>query len=147
MAVDPRHASARQAHRDALRQGVEEIHAKNGGVSHIGGYCNNSNCDVRQVLIRVKDFGGLSFGEVRCPACQSLLLLGDWEHEVNVASWGEYQRIEERLARDNVAQQIFAETHSSYGFVQLDLSAYQFTLDQLAERFRARDAGKNTAAQ
>src|SRR6266446_3959820 len=81
-----------QRHREELQQLIAAARSRQGIVhftGYIGGYCNRTGCDVRQVLVRVKHYQE-TITEIRCPSCRSLLLLGDHEHGVKVATTEEH---------------------------------------------------------
>jgi hypothetical protein len=88
-----------QSHREELQQLIAAARSRQGLIhftGYIGGYCAKTDCDVRQVLIRVKHYQQ-SIVEIRCPACRSILTLGDHEHGVKVATTEEHwARLDQR---------------------------------------------------
>ena len=68
----------REQHRDRLAQLIRDARQQDGTgvpIYYLGGYCDNSRCDVREVRVRVKDFtAASSLKEFRCPFCRGLLL-------------------------------------------------------------------------
>ena len=89
-------SQAREAHREALAEKIADARQRDGSgapIYYIGGYCDNTVCDVRDVLYRVKDNGrDCSVKESRCPSCRSLLLAHSSEFRVDVMTRAEYRR-------------------------------------------------------
>ena len=80
------------------------------GIYYLGGYCDNTTCDVRDVMVRVKDYDlEPSLKEFRCPACRSMLLTGSMEFGVEVLTDQQMRLAKEQDARDSVAAQIHEE--------------------------------------
>jgi hypothetical protein len=140
------HQQRTATHRDELRQRISKARSRQGLVTfggYIGGYCANSDCDVRQVLIRVKGYYD-SVKEIRCPSCRSLLMLGDHEWSIEVATTQEFSNILKKRAIDNVWWMLKDEQRCRDG----DLVVWRggadlcrvYTLDDLAQAFREREA-------
>jgi hypothetical protein len=98
----------RATHRATLARLLEEARRRQPGNSrglYLGGYCPGSTCDVRDVLVRVKDLNE-SVAEFRCPACRLMLTFGSHEFQVDCKTMAEYEGQRDQEARDNVATQL-----------------------------------------
>lgn len=126
---------AQQKHQQELRAAIEAATGKSGAHLHgyLGGYCDNPDCDVRGVLIRMKGHYG-SVKEMRCPACRGLLLLGDHAHRVTAMTESDYGKLTDARARANVRMQlrrVVGRWHFNGTEFYTDL-----TLKELGEAFR-----------
>ena len=142
--------SPRQDHRDALKKVMARVQAERlDGAFHgyLGGYCDNKNCDVRAVLLRVKGYND-SVREIRCPACRDLLLLGAHEFETTALSTAGYDTRKKHRARRDVAHQLQTERKQAEwpdGLVIFsgpdweEAQAAAENLDGLAKLFRERE--------
>jgi hypothetical protein len=109
---------------------------------YIGGFCDNLFCDVRQVLVRVREQEA-NVTEIRCPACRSILLIGDYEHGVTVATDQEVEKMHEQRSRREVWYELRRERALREGQRLLMTNGADLmrdiTLDELAPLFRERD--------
>jgi hypothetical protein len=127
------------AHRQELQQLISEARSRQGMVAftgYVGGYCANSDCDVRQVLIRIKGYLD-SIQEVHCPSCRSLLLLGDHEWSVTVATGQEFSTLLKKRAIQAVWR-LLRDERGQCLFTVSDLCR-EYTLDDLDQAFRKRE--------
>lgn len=110
---------------------------------YIGGYCDNLECDVRQVLIRVK-YHDRGIGTIFCPACRRRMLIG--EHDMmgaTVITTDEYEERKDKDALRTVRSLLLHEQARARGerWLVRDLADLMkpTTLDDLAKAFRERD--------
>jgi hypothetical protein len=137
-------------HRQELKKLIAETRSRQGMVAfsgYVGGYCDNSDCAVRQVLVRVSGYNE-PIEEVRCPACRSLLLLGNWDWDIAVATGEEFSRLLDEHALQGVWAMLKRQNFGGGGFA-IDASDLRrdVTLDDLAQAFRERDAKPSDAKQ
>lgn len=88
-------------------------------------YCENADCSVRQVKVRVKDLDGdKRLGQIpKCPLCSAPMNLHD------ALTFAEEDRHELRNARGSVAVQMYERDHERGGIVATPASV--FTDDRL----------------
>jgi hypothetical protein len=130
-----------QRHREELQQLIAAARSRQGIVhftGYIGGYCNRTGCDVRQVLVRVKHYKE-SIAEIRCPSCRSLLLLGDHEHGVKVATAEEHWDNLRQRSLNAVWAMLKQKTECGLFTTNLGELRDDVTLADLAQAFRERD--------
>jgi len=114
---------------------------------YLGGYCDNSDCDVRGVLVMAKAILG-SIRELRCPSCRCLLLFGAHGFGVHgVASAAQYDAMKEQKARVNVTNQlvderVIREHGTPFDFRPLSDLKIGVTLDQLHKMFNERGGAR-----
>jgi len=109
------------------------------------GYCDNTRCDVRAVLVMAKNHLE-SIGELHCPSCGRRLLLSAHSFGVRGEETAEqYDAIKNQRARDYVANQIVNERlRREQGDSLVILKRVSdiksgVTLDELQAMFRERD--------
>lgn len=73
----PKFNQYREQHRDRLAALIQATRTRD-TIYLVSGYCNNSACDIRDVLVRIKDYNETppSLSEFRCPGCRGLLEFG-----------------------------------------------------------------------
>jgi hypothetical protein len=135
--------AALKEHRETVSKLIASARAKyhpRAGIYYMDGYCDNSRCDVREVLIRVKDYDETpSQKEFRCPACQSLLLFGTYLFDVGIKTATEYGEQTEQEARSDVADQLRKEKKGFSCSTAAEIfEEWHVTLDELEKMFRER---------
>src|SRR6266566_1567466 len=133
----------KEQHQDRLADLIRAARKRGGSMMsttyYVGGYCNNSRCDIRDVVMRVKDHNDGPIREIRCPACRSLLLFGAHSFNVEMMTIGEYEQQGDADARDSVAAQLVRESHGDGLLTIAQAAPRGTTLDDLAVAFAKRD--------
>src|SRR5262245_51678010 len=75
----------------------------------VEGYCQNTDCNIREVTVELKEFAGPTPPQFSCPVCGQELTV----HHVYDAQKSEQER--DREARESVNYQIYKREHSGWG--------------------------------